>query len=152
MSPRHEFVRVPRRTYYPVVAPALVETLRLNLYDKWTDTDQPVISDRACVLGTWRRGLAHSGLPTPQVSQDSVTLFIPPKLYTLLVILTTLANQAHEGDPRSPWLRLRLRRSRDDDRPPQCSSVYFSARPFASRTGYILAFCRNLPHHNLSRI
>src|ERR1039458_7339123 len=140
MSPRHEFVRVPRRTYYPVVAPASVETLRLNRYDKWTDNDQTVISDRACVLGTWRWGLAshnpspvvapasvetlrlnrydkwtdndqtvisdracvlgtwrwglaHGGLPTPQVSQDPVALFIPPKLYPLLVILTTLANQ-----------------------------------------------------------
>src|ERR1039458_332488 len=93
MSPRHEFVRVPRRTYYPVVAPASVETLRLNRYDKWTDNDQTVISDRACVLGTWRWGLAHGGLPTPQVSQDLVALSIPPKLYPLLVILTTLANQ-----------------------------------------------------------
>src|ERR1019366_10195265 len=77
MSPRHEFVRVPRRTYYPVVAPASVETLRLNRYDKWTDNDQTVISDRACVLGTRRWGLAHGGLPTPQVSQDPVALFIP---------------------------------------------------------------------------
>src|ERR1022692_4817902 len=93
MSPRHEFVRVPRRTYYPVVAPASVETLRLNRYYKWTDNDQTVISDRACVLGTWRWDLAHGGLSTPQVSQDPVALFIPPKLYPLLVILTTLANQ-----------------------------------------------------------
>jgi len=30
VSPRHEFVRVPHRTYHPVAAPASVETLRVK--------------------------------------------------------------------------------------------------------------------------